>query len=316
MPRLDKANVEVRGHKDDVIAMTLNYFSIRSGTARTLLQRAAANNLVITLTNNNSDVETRSKTDVQGDWVACHQDQQELTESLLFETKNSVNWDRQHGLDERFGAIGENKLSYLEYGTEKALIESESSVAINQILSEVRAGYVPSEWGCRQMASVATGTARPEGFAVFFANAKHEESDTSTKMGLKSKYLYAYEKIEQYPGSVLSNKTRFLNCSRQILTPARQDIMTGPVNGGKRTDLFRKLDLIFDDADPKQKVRHAFACYILGLRFLVERRGWFVSWRGNTGVDYYEFAREIRRVDGFPGENGEEVARLFQGTFG
>ena len=197
-----------------------------------------------------------------------------VAETALFELHNGINKQRHQALDDQ---LNNNRITFLQRGLRKAIIESESSIKVAQIISSFPGGYKPSGWGEKQ---VDAYTKNQGNFGDYFANRSHEKNSTG-KMHLKSKHLYAYEtkinwkSLEGYMNNI-TNEIKKPN--GQVATWDDKDVL-----------LSRQANLNGLEDDHEQ-----IFYYIRALNEL-SRNNWNVDWNEDKNGDWMNYTNDLEQ---------------------
>lgn len=200
-----------------------------------------------------------------------------LTESVLFELQNAINFNQ-------YQTIKKNTLngliSVLQYGLGFSNLEFESTVKTVQILTQLKgAGHPISPWGEKQFPGYAMGPNN-------FANQPHDPNSTGEKL-LPSKLFYAYSYLEDTVKEVKNMKIKALKKLAIIK------------KGQKPIDSLKWGQLTYNwgtNAHLNKSPALFLVSYIDALLWLGNEMGWSVIWEGGTMTDWKLCATEFVRT--------------------
>lgn len=275
--------VELSGYGHEELAQDLEAYCAISSLARDHLQAAA---------------QIGAKVEMQRSGSICHAEREivkisrdacldpatgltsmtYLTESVLFELQNAINYLRYAEL--RRNALG-GTISVLQYGLGFSNLEFESTAKIVKILTQVKgAGRPVSPWGEKQFSGYTLG-------AQNFASQPHDPKGPAEQQ-LPSKLFYAYTYLVD---TVKFVKNMKLAALKKLATIKKGPKQISPLEWGKLVEDWGNSS--FPNATPAQFL----VWYVDALLWLGNEVGWSVNWEGGTMVDWKLCATEfVRRV--------------------
>lgn len=191
----------------------------------------------------------------------------ELVESTIFEIQNALNMPGFDLLKSQFEA---GQLTLIGYGRAKADLESQSTWAVSQILSE-RVGYVSSAWGTKQKSETAgkTQSVFQNGFAASPHDSQKQDTDHHS---LPTAEMYSFEAVS----SMARNKIAKL--------------LNGAVSGSKATktvkDFIKGLDNKLYSGNTQNTAPEFYYSYAIDRIAKLATEGWTITWTGNVAANW------------------------------
>ncbi len=269
--------VEISGYGHEELAQDLEMYCNISSMARDHLRAAS---------------QVKAKIEIQRAGNICHADKNVvkvsrdacldqatgltsmiyLTESVLFELQNAINFTRYQQF--RKDAMG-GSISILQYGLGFSNLEFESTVKTVQILTQVRgAGQPISPWGEKQFSGYAKGPNN-------FANQPHDPKSAGEQR-LPSKLFYAY--------SYLQDSVKLVKNMKPVLGKLATIKKGQKSMNSLKWSLFRSnFGRYYENNNPAQFL----VTYIDALLWLDNEVGWSVIWEGGTMADWKLCALEF-----------------------
>lgn len=280
MQLVKNTTLTITGHREQDVKHQLDYYYDHSNLAQTLFIAAAGKKVEIKLKQAGTDFQT-SKGEVSISWAVVKQQNpiKELCESAIFEIHNGVQKDEFSDANSQL-SNGTNTL--ILYGENMARLESKSTVGTARILLELMTkGYSPSLWGRKQ---ILTYSQNKGNFEEYFINAKHDDKATQGLFAMKSKYMYAFEKIHE----------KSIKGIRQYVNKITPDTITGGLANTQFTtrDLLRTL---YDDKFGKytMSLGQFLVSYIYGIEALKSAPNWTISFSEHERGGWVHFADNI-----------------------